>query len=172
MPGLGGKPKRPGIRLHRSRTLARTRTVRRLGIPVTTPARTIADLRRVVPAKLVGSAIRQAEVIGLDIPDDVEADSTRSELERRFLGVCRRHQLPPPQVNARLGRFVVDFLWPDQHLIVETDGYRFHRGRQAFEDDRARDLDLQLRGFTVFRITYRQLTQDPAGVARGLQALL
>ncbi|MGH2980745.1 MAG: endonuclease domain-containing protein [Solirubrobacterales bacterium] len=145
---------------------------RRKGIPVTTPARTISDLRRSVPPGLVRKAIRQAEVIGLGIGGDAKADLTRSELEDRFLALCRRHRLPVPGVNARIGSYVVDFLWRDQRLIVETDGYRYHRGRQAFEDDRARDVELRLLGYEVVRFTYRQLVDDPARVARALRALL
>ncbi len=73
-----------------------------------------------------------------------------------FLRLCRRHRLPLPEVNVRMGPFVVDFLWRRQSLIVETDGYRFHRGRQAFEDDRVRDTELRLTGYEVIRFTYRQ----------------
>jgi hypothetical protein len=42
------------------------------------------------------------------------------------------------------GGFPVDFLWPERRLIVGIDGYRFHRGAQAFEDDRDRDVKLKL----------------------------
>ena len=97
---------------------------------------------------------------------------TRSELERRFLRLCRRHRLPTPEVNVRIGPFIVDFLWRDRALIVETDGYRFHRGRSAFEGDRARDVELKLRGYEVVRFTYRQVVDEAAGVARTLRALL
>jgi hypothetical protein len=48
--------------------------------------------------------------------------ATRSELERRFLRLCRRHGLPRPSVNATVLGYEVDFLWADQRLIVETDG--------------------------------------------------
>jgi very-short-patch-repair endonuclease len=172
VPGLGGRPRRPGIRLHRSRSLTPAHTTRRKGIPVTTPARTIADLRRTVSAQQLRRAIRQAAVIGLNIGRDVETDPTRSELEHRFLRLCRHHRLPRPDANVPVGRFVVDFLWRDQALIAETDGYRYHRGRLAFEDDRARDLELRLLGYEVVRFTFRQVSDDPARVASALRALL
>jgi very-short-patch-repair endonuclease len=136
------------------------------------PARTITDLRRVVTPDVVRRAVRQAVVVDLDIPKDVDADFTRSELERRFLHLCRRHRLPAPQVNSKVGAFTVDFLWPKQRLIVETDGFRYHRSRLAFEEDRARDVELRLLGYEVVRFTYRQLTQDPRGVAAAIRALL
>lgn len=99
-------------------------------------------------------------------------DLTRSELERRFLRLCHRRRLPTPEVNARVGPFIVDFLWRDQRLIVETDGYRFHRGRSAFEADRARDIELKLRGYEVVRFTHRQVVDEAAGVAHTLRVLL
>jgi very-short-patch-repair endonuclease len=60
----------------------------------------------------------------------------------------------------------------DRRLIVETDDYRYHRGRSAFEADRSRDLDLKLRGYNVVRFTHRQVVDEAAGVARTLRALL
>jgi very-short-patch-repair endonuclease len=71
-----------------------------------------------------------------------------------------------------LAPFLVDFLWRDRRLIVETDGYRYHRGRSAFEADRSRDRDLKLRGYNVVRFTHRQLVDEAAGVAHTLRVLL
>ena len=163
---------------------------RRRGIPVTTPARTISDLRRSVsssasppPVSRSGSpgsvspselrqAIRRAEVLGLPIDEQPGADRTRSELERRFLRLCRRSGLPRPEVNAPVAGLTVDFLWRERGLIVETDGYRYHRGRIAFEEDRARDLRLRSRGLEVIRLTYRQVADEPEEVVLLLSSLL
>ncbi|MEZ5078469.1 MAG: type IV toxin-antitoxin system AbiEi family antitoxin domain-containing protein [Solirubrobacterales bacterium] len=164
VPGRGGRKRQPRIRLHRSSTLTTTDVTSRLGIPVTTPARTIVALRGTATAAEWRRAVRQAEVLGLRTGVDPSAP-TRSELEDRFLGLCARHRLPRPEINARVGGWEVDFLWREQRLIVETDGYRFHRGATAFEDDHARDLDLRGRGYGVLRLTYRQVTGDPARVA-------
>ena len=57
--------------------------------------------------------------------------------------------LPEPEVNAIVGAHEVDFLWRERKLIVETDGWDAHSGRQAFEDDRAKDAELRVLGFTV-----------------------
>lgn len=165
VPGRGGRSRRPGIRIHRPRTLTTGDLTRHRGIPITTPARTIADLRRVLaPAKLRG-VIRQAEVLGYPLSDEVETDRTRSELERMFLSRCRRHRLPEPEVNVRVGPYRVDFLWREPRLIVETDGYRFHRGRQAFADDRGRDLELRRQGYEVIRLTPKLVRYQFAVVA-------
>jgi very-short-patch-repair endonuclease len=75
-------------------------------------------------------------------------------------------------VNVAVGGHTVDFLWRDRRVIVETDGWQAHRGRVAFEGDRARDARLRLVGYTVVRFTYRQVTEEPAVVAETLRALL
>lgn len=172
VPGSGGRRKRAGITLHRCRSFTQLVCIRRDRIPVTTPARTIADLRRVVDPATVGKAIRQAELLGLPFGASPEADHTRSELETIFLEFCRRHRLPAPEVNVRVGPYLVDFLWRDQRLVAETDGYRFHRGRIAFENDRSRDLQLRGLGFEVIRLSYRQIVDEPARVAYVLRLSL
>jgi very-short-patch-repair endonuclease len=170
--GTGGKRRRSGIRIHRSRSLRDADVTLRRGVPVTTPARTVADLRRTLPERELRQAIRQAEVLGLRLDEDTAPDRTRSDLERDFLDLCRRHGLPPPEVNVRVGCHLVDFLWREARFVVETDGYRYHRGLAAFQDDRARDLDLERRGYAVVRLSERQVSEEPAGVAASLAAAM
>lgn len=172
LPERGGRKRRDGIRIHRPISLEPGEVTLRRGIPVTSPTRTIADLRRTVPRKDLRRAIRQADVLGLHIGTDVVSDRTRSELERGFLRLCRRHRLPAPAVNVRVDVFTVDFCWVEQRLIVETDGYRYHRGRTAFEDDRGRDLKLRARGYEVLRLSYRQVFEEPQRIAAVLQEVL
>lgn len=171
-PGDAGKARRKGIRLHRSTSLMPADVTLRAGIPVTTPARTLSDLRRAVGANEHRRATRQAEVLGLPLGDETETDRTRSDLERDFLRLCRRYRLPPPAVNARIGPDLVDFLWRERRLIVETDGYRYHRGKAAFEDDRDRDLRLRDAGYEVIRLSERQLNEEADRVAGTLVAAL
>jgi very-short-patch-repair endonuclease len=172
LPSRNGRLGRPGIRIHRPLSLQAAETTERLGIPVTTPARTLADLRTAVPARELRRAIRQADYLGLPIGTEVESDRTRSELERRFLWLCRRHRLPLPAVNPRIGVFTVDFCWVERRLIVETDGYAAHRGRTAFEDDRARDLELRARGYDVLHLSHRQVFEEPDAVIAMLRPML
>jgi len=89
---------------------------------------------------------------------------TRSEAEVRFLALVRAADISRPLVNTRLCGFEVDFLWPDQRLVVEIDGFAFHGGRAAFEDDRDRDAKLAAVGYRVIRFTWRQLTRRPEAV--------
>ena len=72
----------------------------------------------------------------------------------------------------RIDSFLVDFLWRDRRLVVETDGYRYHRGRAAFEDDRERDLKLRSLGYEVVRLSYRQVADEPERIAQTLRDLL
>jgi very-short-patch-repair endonuclease len=51
---------------------------------------------------------------------------------------------------------------------VETDSFRYHRGRIAFHDDRARDLDLRRHGFEVRRFDERQISKEPGRVGADL----
>jgi very-short-patch-repair endonuclease len=172
VPGRAGRLRRRGIRLHRPLVLLPSHCTRRRGIPVTRPARTLEDLRRVLPAKEFAAALRQAEYLRLPLGDRLEPDHTRSELEAAFLRLCKRHRLPRPEVNVRIGPYNADFLWREQRLIVEVDGWEAHRSRSAFEADRARDANLTLWGYEVVRFTWRQLEDDPQGVAVTVRALL
>lgn len=104
---------------------------RRHRIPVTTVQRTIDDLRGVVPPRLVRRARRQAELKEWRL-EGAEGRKTRSELEEEFLTLCRRHRLPLPETNAKVGRWEVDFLWRRQALAVETDSFTYHRGSVAY----------------------------------------
>lgn len=172
IPSTPGRGTRAGIRLHRCRSLLPSLMTRKRDIPVTTVARTIADLRRSAPAVELRRAIRQADVLGLAVGADVARDETRSELEHRFLALCKRHRIPAPAVNIRIGTLLVDFAWLDRRTIVETDGYKFHRGRTAFENDRARDLQLRALGYEVIRLTYRQVLDQPERVVAVLRKAL
>jgi very-short-patch-repair endonuclease len=75
-------------------------------------------------------------------------------------------------VNARVGRYEVDFLWPAERVIVETDGWATHGTRRAFEHDRAKDAALQAAGYIVIRFTWDQIHHEPLKVAAQLAQLL
>ena len=61
---------------------------------------------------------------------------------------------------------------PDQRLIAEVDGYRFHGGRAAFERDRRRDAELLATGHRVLRVTWRALTDAREAVVANLAQAL
>jgi very-short-patch-repair endonuclease len=172
VPGDAGRAKRGGIKLYRSQTLLPKDSTRLGGIPVTTPSRTLKDLRTVVGRSEFGTALREAEFLRLPIGNQDEHDGTRTRLEARFLALCMRHRLPQPEVNVKLDRFEVDFLWKEQRLVVEVDGWESHRSRSAFEDDRARDARLAVLGYRVVRFTWRRVIADGPDVTRTIRSLL
>jgi very-short-patch-repair endonuclease len=67
------------------------------------------------------------------------------------------------------GHCEVDFFWPKQMLIVETDGWETHGTRAAFEADRARDAALMAAGLRVVRFSWRA---PDATIRRHLRQLL
>jgi hypothetical protein len=172
VPSDGGRGSRPGLRIHRSRTLTRRDVTRRHGIAVTTPARTIEDVRGTVEPYLFRRALRQAELAGHRVPHLSAVKRSRSDLELLFLTLCDDHDLPRPLVNHRVHGHRVDFFWPDQRLAVETDSWDYHRGSVAFEDDHDRDLELRARRITIRRYTGDQLEAASDAVAADLREAL
>src|SRR4051794_33562678 len=171
--GNGGRKQRRGIRVHRSDSLIADFVTRRNSIALTKPKRTLRDLRRTAPQPVFRRAVRRALDLRLIASLDLRSadELARSELERRFLALCRR-RLPMPEVNARVGPYEVDFLWRAQRVAVETDSWRHHGDRSAYERDRVRDAHLQRRGYRVLRVTHRALTRDGSAVVAALRSLL
>jgi very-short-patch-repair endonuclease len=75
-------------------------------------------------------------------------------------------------VNSRVSRYEVDFLWPEKRLVVEFDSFRFHSPRAKFERDRERDAALAAIGYTVMRVTWRQLVDTPDAVVARIAGAL
>jgi very-short-patch-repair endonuclease len=186
---------RPGIRVHRVSALD-PRDIRKLGgTPITSPARTILDLAAVVRPRELEQTLaeayarrlaRRSELVSLlarrlsrpgtralrALLDDGTPALTRSQAEERLLALIRAAELPAPETNIRIRRHEVDFLWREQRLVVEVDGFAFHSSRSAFERDRRRDAELGTLGFRVMRVTWRQIVNGPeALIARLAKAL-
>lgn len=190
-----------GIRRHFSR-LAADEVTRRRGIAVTTVSRTLLDLSAVISDAELTRAIREAEVLRLplrpplaellarhrgrrgiarlrrclDALRGLPGGLSRSALEDRLLSLLKGAALPAPRTNSVIHvgdlRFEVDCCWTRERVIVELDGHRTHGTRAAFESDRERDRRLQAAGWTVVRVTWRQIHDDPAAVTRDLARLL
>ena len=77
-------------------------------------------------------------------------------------------------VVENVGRFVarVDFAYPDPRLAIELDGFRSHGQRKTFDQDRTRQNQLVLLGWTVLRFTWSDLTDRGDSVAATLGAAL
>lgn len=178
-----GRP--PGIRIHRVNGLERREVRIRDAIPVTSPARTILDLAAASAPRELEQAVAEAFALRLtnrtELVAMIEARPrrpgvralralldaerpparTRSPAEERLLTLIRMAGLPEPEVNAQLGRWEVDFLWREQRLVVEVDGYASHSSPRAFERDRLKTAGLQDAGFRVRRISANALRDDP-----------
>jgi very-short-patch-repair endonuclease len=175
--GEAGRKRQRGVRVHRPRTLEESMTTAENGIPVTDPARTLADMDRAKPARggatpgQLRQARRQASFLRLPL-GAIAADPTRSELEQRFLDLCARGRLPKPEVNVKIGPLTVDFLWRELRFVVETDSYSAHGSEAAFKDDKRRDLRLRASGYDVIRLSYNQVTTEPDAVTAVLTSEL
>jgi very-short-patch-repair endonuclease len=113
-------------------------------------------------------AVLEAGEVGKDIP--------RSELEERFLRLCRRSDLRLPEVNVWMTvegeEMELDFVWRKQRVVVEVDGFRTHRTRLAFQRDRRRDQLLTLGRWQVVRFTWDEITKEPGHVTEVLRRLI
>jgi hypothetical protein len=73
--------------------------------------------------------------------------------ERDLLDFCAGHDIPKPELNVIVEGYEVDALWRSEKVIVELDGWSFHRSRRAFEEDRRKYAVLQLAGYLVLPLT-------------------
>jgi very-short-patch-repair endonuclease len=185
------------IRVHRSRTLQPTDITDDDGLPLTTVARTLVDLATTLTPHRLERVVHRAEHLRLldahSLDEQLarahgrrtkalrraiehlaanDPDILRTDLEERFLTLILNARLPRPRVNSTVGPYEVDFLWPDDHLIVETDGAATHATPTAFHTDRRRDAELAALGFRVLRFTWRQVLYEPRSVLRALRRAL
>ena len=191
VPGSGGRRRRGAVIIHRSALPASDLTTKD-GIPATTPRRTLTDLADILPRRPLERALDEAAYLRLDLTGlrprhgrrgsgllasvlerhDPGSTRTRSELEERMLALCRSRRLPRPEINSSNEGHLVDFVWPQARLMVETDGWLAHGTRSAFERDRRRDAQLTAAGWRVMRITDTRLAREPDWVAARLAEAL
>jgi hypothetical protein len=188
-----GSLRRPGIRVHDRAGLRSRDLGSHLGIPATAPVRTFLDLTTVAGPKTVERAINEADKL-----DVIDADCLRralddysgqpgvrplrrildehtfrlsdDELERLFRPIAAAAGLPVPLTKLMLDRFEVDFFWPDLNLVVETDGWRYHRTPSAQTRDALRFQVHTAAGRTPLRFSHWQVKYEPTHVERILTA--
>jgi len=187
----------PGIRAHYFRTLHPQDATTVDGIPVTTLGRTYLDLAEILSHGRLIDALEAAQrqdkldvgalhaVIArnpgrhgiepltaalTELGD--EPPLLQSPLEQAFRRLISAHHLPRPQFNVYVEGELADVVWPDHRLVVEVDGWEFHRAKRAFGNDRKRDRRLIRVGWRVARFTYDEVTYEPEGVAAELSELL
>jgi hypothetical protein len=189
------RDRRPAeISTHRCKALL-PRDIRvQLGIRATSPARTLLDcgplLEAAVLTRVVNGALHTPYLTREQLADVCRRfprhpgarrlhpfvgrsdGATRSALEDEFQSFCARYGLPVPVINTRVAGHEVDALFPAHRLIVELDGWEFHRDRQSFESDRDRDADTLAAGHATVRITHARLHEQPAAEAQRLGRIL
>jgi very-short-patch-repair endonuclease len=84
-----------------------------------------------------------------------------SEMERRFINLLRKAELPLAESNLLMGRTSPDLVWREQRVLVELDSRTFHADWIAQRADRKRDRGRGLAGWTVMRYTTDDLKNRP-----------
>lgn len=185
-----------GIELHHAPALTDEDRTNQEGITVTSVPRTLLDLAAAVPRRRLERAIERSEQLGVFdlravdsllarvrghhgcgrlkrvLADYRDPVFTRSELERRFLGLVREAGLPEPSVNTFVAGHELDMYWPERRFAVELDGYEYHRTRAAFERDHIREEELKLASIEMIRFTAFRIDREPKTVVRRLRYLL
>jgi very-short-patch-repair endonuclease len=184
----GSGRERRAIRVHRA-PLGEVDQSVRFGIPVTSVARTVADLAHELDDEATYRMVREAQFRKLlhlpalelthrrrpsrrlaAIIDDLLP--TETPLEDLFVrAVVRRYNIPPPDCQEKVEGFRVDFHWPAARLIVETDGGQ-HADPLRMQADRIRDNVLYLAGQLGLRYTKPDVTRRHGRVADQIRAAI
>lgn len=164
--------------------------VRRSGIPVLTPARTVIDLARKEPldvaTRMIADAIRTGTAPEERIAEQIAAARGRDGFPRAKAAFALADPTLESVLEGELfalsgdaGLFVVpqfevvqfgafiarlDFAIEELRLGYEADGYSVHSLRPAFERDRERQALLQLAGWATLSFTATQIRQRPTWV--------
>lgn len=187
----------PQLKIYQSLDLPETDLSVKRGRALTSPARALRDSAGLLSDQRFQWAFMEADRLGLlsdrslnnlanstqgrkgaalfremvhrRIPNIEEA---RSLLEAIVLDLVDKGQIPAPEINRKTHAYRPDFRWRSQGVLVEADGYEFHRGREAFENDVLRANRLRAEGWTVLRFTWRMVTERPSEVAAMIRQTL
>jgi very-short-patch-repair endonuclease len=187
----------PGIRAHYVRAIDPQDATIVDGIPATTLARTYLDMAvllshgRLIDLLEASQRQNKLDVSAIDAVIarnsgrhgirplrravaelDDDAPLLQSPREREFRDLVRAHSLPAPQYNVYVEGELVDAVWFDHRLIVEVDGWGFHRSKRSFAADRRRDRMLVRAGWRVVRFTGDDVHDRPDAVAAEVSELL
>lgn len=187
----GRSDRNPLARVHRS---LEVKGVRRDGIPVTRPARTVMDLAGVVSSDILEEAVDDVLCRRLCRLDELTAPRGRrgSAALRAVLLAWNGDALPGGVAEMRVVRrllaaglpqparqheihhnheFVarVDLAYPDDRLAIELDGFRWHAGRGPFRSDWLRRNRIEAAGWRLLETApddIDELCREAAGILR------
>jgi len=172
------------IRTRRRPTLPATEIGTARGVPVTSPVQTMIDLATVQGPRYLLRSIDEADIGDVINPERLRREIeerpgvpgvrplrrlldrdtfvlSREELERLFLPLARQAGLPLPLTQTIVNEYEVDFFWPDLGLVIETDGWRYHRTPAAQSRDARRDQAHTASGLTALRFSHHQVKYEP-----------
>jgi hypothetical protein len=161
----------------------------RHGIPVTTPVRTLIDRATELPPNGIERMVNEAdkhdlidpEALRVELDDHAGEPGVRplrslldhltfrlsdTELEVLFRPIAAQAGLPVPLTKEMVNGFEVDFYWPAIGLVVETDGWRYHRTASAQTRDALRDQTHTASGLTTLRFSHWQVAHEPHHIRR------
>jgi hypothetical protein len=172
-----------GVIRHRTRGTDRRDVARHRGIPITTVPRTVVDMAADSTPEVLAAIVHEARVRFGVKPEHVEAVLKRrrtapgaaklrrvmrgdervllSQLERGFIALLRKHNLPLPKTNIPRDGHWVDCRWPEYNLTVELDTYRYHSTRRAWERDQKRERKARARRDDYRRYVWGDVFETP-----------
>jgi hypothetical protein len=183
----GSEARLRGVRCHRRPSLSAGAITTRLNIPLTQPVQTFLDLAKVTGPKTLERAINEADKRDVIHPDALHKALedhagepgvrplrrildkhtfrlSDDELELLFRPLAAAAGLPTPLTKVEVDDFEVDFFWPHLGLVVETDGWRYHRTPAAQTRDALRFQTHTAAGLTPLRFSHWQVKYEPAHV--------
>jgi very-short-patch-repair endonuclease len=179
---LEGDGRKVSIHVRRIGHLPESDVTFREGLALTSVSRTLLDLASVLTAKGFERAFLEADRLGLIADEELlalvpysrgrkggsayrdladrrlpEIHRARSLLEAIFLKLAKDSGLPMPEVNQTVSGYEVDFLWREARVIVELDGFEYHRGEEAWQKDIDRSNTLTIEKWHVRRFTWNMV---------------
>jgi len=180
--------------------LPKEHVTRLYDVPVTTVARTVADLARTLPftdaVVVADSALNQEKATKHELlqalaqckgwPGVREArravefadERAESPLESAARVVFAEAGLAPPELQVTIQgeqeQFAarVDFLWRARKVIAEADGLVKYNDRKDLLKERERDHQLREAGYTTVHFTWQELFQKPETVIARIRSAL
>lgn len=176
---------RRGIVVHHSRTLTAADARIHLGLPLTSPARTLLDLCDVRSLHEVERALDEAlarRIVTIDEVLDVcdrfrsrkgasalfrmamertmPGGSARTKWQRTASKAFRDAGLPAAEEDVWWLGYQHDFLWRAHRVTLEIDGYPWHATKVNMERDRAKDLKVKQAGGDPNRVSNTQVERN------------
>ena len=179
---------RPADVVFHASELPKEHVTRLYNLPVTTVARTVADLARTLPfmdaVVVADSALNQEKTTKPEILQVLEKgkgwpgvrqarrvidfadERAESPLESAARVVFAEAGLDPPELQVTIhgerAPFAarVDFLWRAQKVIAEADGLVKYNDRKDLLAERERDHQLREAGYVVVHFTWKELFQN------------